>query len=429
MPEWLPLHPEKFPSAPPREILEAAASGLVGIDRRLVRAIVDRFEEFLPELIRFGMEQRHDPVPLDELLIDLFRSRPAPEAIPFLLRCLRDGSYEYFEDELAEAFSRVGAPAVEPLLQVYPELKPEQQTAVGFLLASLGVRDPRIYSLLLDILAADPGEGAFLLGIYGDPAAIPELQKVLERREELRAGDAADLEDAIRQLSAPSEPAELESYDIFAEYPEQAEPRVSVLSLNDRLRLTYSPSPEYRAEAVDSFVLSELETAAVQKRLMELAERDLDASVRAKAWSRLGAVADDQLREAMWRRLRDQQVPLQERAGALIGLSHGDCSELGPHIREFYEKPETRPQALEAMWRALDPAYAPYFSRHLEDPDVNLRQEAITGVGVYRMSAECGRLEKLFQDDAVRLEALRAYALAAPGKVSAVHARQVLAKI
>jgi len=429
VPESVPLHPGQFASAAPREVLEAAARGLVGIDRRLIRAIVDRFDEFLPELVRFGMEDRRDLLPLDELLLDLFRSRPVPEAIPFLIRCLRDGGYEYFEDELAEAFSRLGSAALEPLLQLYPELKPEQQAELTFILAGLGVRDPRIYSLLMQVLAAEPGEGAFLLGIYGDPAAIPELQKVLERKAELNPGVVRDLEEAIRELSEPPEPAALETYDIFEEYPEQRGPLFGALSLKDRLRLTQSPSAEYRAEAVDSFDFSELEQAGVRKRLLEIAEGDPDAGVRGKAWARLGAVAEQALRETMWRRLRDEQVPPQERVGALVGLSHGDIDGLGPYILRFYEMPETRAQAMEAMWRALDPAYTPYFSKHLEDPDVNVRREAVTGAGVFRMSAECGRLEKLFYDEAVRSEALRAYALAAPGKVSAVHARQVLAKI
>jgi uncharacterized protein YecA (UPF0149 family) len=40
-----------------------------------------------------------------------------------------------------------------------------------------------------------------------------------------------------------------------------------------------------------------------------------------------------------------------------------------------------------------------------------------------------GRIEKYFFDEELRLDALCSYALAAPGKVSALHARQVLVKI
>ena len=99
------------------------------------------------------------------------------------------------------------------------------------------------------------------------------------------------------------------------------------------------------------------------------------------------------------------------------------------HILEFYERPEGRAAALQAMWRTADPGFAPIFSRHLDDPDVELQREAIIGVGFLRMHAEAGRLEKFFLDEELRPEALYAYALAVPGKVTALHARQVFAKI
>ncbi len=73
--------------------------------------------------------------------------------------------------------------------------------------------------------------------------------------------------------------------------------------------------------------------------------------------------------------------------------------------------------------------FAAYFSRHLDDPNLDIRRPAIMGVGYLRMHAEIGRLEKYFDDEELRPEALYAYALAAPGKVSALHARQVLKKI
>ena len=100
-----------------------------------------------------------------------------------------------------------------------------------------------------------------------------------------------------------------------------------------------------------------------------------------------------------------------------------------PYFFEFYELPETRAGALAAMWQSMDRAFAPYFSRHLDDPDIEIRRAAITGVGYLRLHAETGRLEKYFDDEELRPEALFAYALAAPGKVTALHAQQVLKKI
>jgi HEAT repeat protein len=128
-------------------------------------------------------------------------------------------------------------------------------------------------------------------------------------------------------------------------------------------------------------------------------------------------------------RLTDTEAPLEERCGALLGLAFTEAPEVRQHILEFYERPESRVAAIETMWRTSDPVYAPFFSRHLDDPDVEIQRQAISGVGFLRMHAEAGRLEKFFLNEDIRTEALYAYALAAPGKVTAVHARQVFAKL
>jgi len=424
------LHPDQFAGAPPKDLISAASHGLIGLDHRLLRTVLSRFDEFLPELVAAGMRQDEVPVPLYAFLIDIFRHRPSAAAIPFLIECIRREAGE-IEDEVVEAFGQLGGAAVEPLLALCQELKPEQRGDTAFLLAGLGVRDPRIYARLMEFLAANPGEAAFLLGIYGDPAAIPELERTLETRADLDAEAIEDLREAVVKLSRPEVGDRWAPYDIFADYPEEAGPNTDALTLEDRLLLTQSPSTEYRKEAIDSFLPDEMDLNAVRQRVLELAEGDADAALRGKAWSKLGSVAveDKGIREAMRRRLEDESAPPEERAGALAGLAHGELPEIVSRILVFYERPETRAEALEAMWRALDPDYAPYFARHLEDPDVNVRREAITGAGVLRMSSECRRLEKLFLDEEVRIDALRAYALAAPGKVSAMHARQVLARI
>ena len=57
------------------------------------------------------------------------------------------------------------------------------------------------------------------------------------------------------------------------------------------------------------------------------------------------------------------------------------------------------------------------------------RRAAILGAGYLRMHSQLRRIEKYFFDEELRLDALYAYALAAPGKVSALHARRTLVKI
>jgi HEAT repeat protein len=431
VPEQLQIEPEQFRSAPPRQMLEAAARGVVGVDHRFVRAVLDRFQEFLPELVRFGTEERRDPVPLYLFLIDIFRARPVPEAIPFLIHCIRQNGLEVFQDELAEVLGRIGPASVTPLLEVYQELPQEEQAEVAFLLASLGVHDPRIYAVLRELLERDPSEGAFLLGVYGDPAALPELERILERRAELDEAVIRDVEEAIRELQEAPESRQWEPYNIYNDYPERAGPVMEALAVDERLELTRSANPEYRLETVASLTDEQLRLPHVRERLLEMAQGDADAGVRGMAWKRLGEAdpEDEEIRELMWRRLKDPAVATEERAGALVGLACSGCAGLEPYILEHYERPECRAEALEAMWRNMDPSYRRYFSRHLEDPDVRVRRAAVSGAGLYRMASECKRLEKLFMDEEVRLDALQAYALASPGKVSAMHARQVLRKI
>ena len=423
------LHPDQYDSVSPPVLLRAAEAGYIGLDQRFLRVVLDRFEEFLPDLLKAGLEDRDAPVPLDDDLIALFRFRPRVEALPFLVDCLRRHPYD-IRDELLEAFCRLGAEAVSPLLGLYEELGPKERTEAAFVLAALQVRDPRVLHLLLERLHEDPDGGAFLLGVYGDPAALPELQKALDGEAGLPAAAASELRYAIRRLNEPEPAVALDPYDIWSDYPEQAGPRFDLLTAAERLRFLGCSWAEYRKDAVDSFDLEEREDETVRQRIFDLALKDSEPSVRGKAWEALrGFTKENGIGAAMMERLQDAEAPIQERCGALLGLAFTEDPEVHRHILEFYERPEARAAALEAMWRTADPGFAPLFSRHLDDPDVELQRQAIIGVGFLRMHAEAGRLEKFFLDEELRPEALYAYALAVPGKVTALHARQVFAKI
>ena len=423
------LHPDQYAAAAPPVLLRAAADGHVGVDQRFLRAVLDRFEEFLPELVGAGIEGRDAPVPLDEDLIALFRFRPRVVALPFLVDCLRLHPYD-IQDELLEAFCRLGAEAVSPLLGLYGELGPEEGAEVAFVLAALQVRDPRLLHILIERLHKDPDGGAFLLGVYGDPAALPELQKALDAEDGLPTAAAGELRYAMRRLNEPEPAVALEAYDIWSDYPEEAGPRFDLLTAVERLRFLECPWAEYRKDAVDSFDHEEREDETVRQHIFDLALKDSEPAVRGKAWEALrGFTEKNGIGAAMLERLQDAEAPTEERCGALLGLAFTEDPEVHRHILEFYERPEARAAALEAMWRTADPSFAPVFSRHLDDPDVELQRQAITGVGFLRMHAEAGRLEKFFLDEELRTEALFAYASAVPGKVTALHARQVLAKI
>jgi hypothetical protein len=410
-------------------LLRAASDGRIGIDQRFLRAVLDRFEEFLPELVRAGLEDREALVPLEDDLVALFRFRPRAEALPFLVDVVRRYPCD-IQDDLLDAFCRLGAEAVGPLLALYEELGPEERAELAFLLAALPVRDPRVLHLLLERLREDPDGGAFLLGVYGDPTALPELQKALDGEDGLLTGAAIELRYAIRRLNEPEPAAALDPYDIWSDYPEAEGPRFDLLPTVERLGLLECPWAEYRRDAVASFDRAELEDQSVRQCIFDHALKDPDPLVRGKAWEALREFTDKSgIGAAMAERLQDAEAPIVERCGALLGLAFTEDPVVQRHILEFYDRPEARAAALETMWRTSDPGFAEFFSRHLDDPDVELQRQAIIGVGFLRMHAEAGRLEKLFDDEELRSEALCAYALAVPGKVTALHARQVFAKI
>jgi hypothetical protein len=56
------------------------------------------------------------------------------------------------------------------------------------------VRDPRILEKLLGILKEEPEDGAFLLGLYGDPAAREAIEAAARQYE----GDKTPFATALR---------------------------------------------------------------------------------------------------------------------------------------------------------------------------------------------------------------------------------------
>jgi len=169
------LEPNRYRETPVYDLLAAASRGEIGMDRRLLDAILERIEEAVPDLVRFGLEDPEDtPVPLEADLIAIFRHHPDPRAVPFLVECVRRFP-EDIEDDLLEAFCRQGEAAAGPLVALYNELGAAEGGETAFLLAALGVRDERILQILLDRLSLEPGDAAFCLGVYGDPAVKPAL--------------------------------------------------------------------------------------------------------------------------------------------------------------------------------------------------------------------------------------------------------------
>ena len=112
------LNPEQYTQVSPYELLCAAEQGFVGLDHRFLHALVDDPERSIPDLVRFGIEEREgrrESLTFD--LVQILRHLRTPKAIPFYLEDIRRNQ---FDATLAviSALQEIGEPAVEPLLEV-----------------------------------------------------------------------------------------------------------------------------------------------------------------------------------------------------------------------------------------------------------------------------------------------------------------------
>lgn len=417
------------------DLLHSAARGRIGVDQRLLLAILDRGEGAASEVLAFSREpQEQHRINLDPLLIDLFRHFGTREAVDFFLDVIRR-SPDDVDDSLIQALLPFGEKAVEPLLDLYEELGEEQGTDVAFLLAGLRVRNPRVLTLLLDRLEFDAADGAFSLGLYGDPAARPALEKMLVEIPEEDVELRREISHALEELNSPEPQYQAEPFDIYAEYPASELPRFDVLPEAERIELMGSSDAEERAEAAYSFFNADLHPKA-RAALLELAKSDPDATVRGRAWESLAdASSEDAVREAMLAILRDPSRPVEERGGVAVGLyPAADREDVQREIEALYQQGGiARAKALESMWRSLYKPYAKYFAPHLDDTDIGVLRQALRGAGYSRLTSQADKIASYFEAEGdledLRDDALFAYALAMPGETTRGRARGMLRKV
>jgi hypothetical protein len=430
------LDPNRLLEAPPAEVLEAAAAGHLGLDQRFLHALVDRRAEALPAALQFTERDRsHDAVDLAPELIALFRYWKTPEALPVYIRYIREAPEE-IPDELIEAVVEIGQPALEPLIALYQDLEVAEASEVAFILANLRLRDQRVLNILLDRLQYDLSDAIFLVGLYGDPAARPAIEKKAGELGEVSETLRNEFSETLEQLgeassadySAPAHHSE--PFDIWALYPEEADLPVDLLDEDERAELFEHPVASMRASAVASFFNREL-TADLRGKLLALARNDPAATVRARAWEALTDATDQtEVVEAMLQALRNPELSIEERGGLLVGLApEADRNEVRVGIVDLYNTSEGRAKGLEAMWRSLHPSFRDYFAKHLDDPDLEIRRGAVWGVGYYGLKSELDRMRKLFDDEDLRSDALFAYALAVPAELSRGRMKGLLARV
>jgi len=386
------LDPDKFADVPPADILEAAAQGHIGLDHRFLRALIDRRDQALSAAVAFAERDRtRDRVNLEPELISLFHYWRAPQGIPFLLNAIREDPKDV-PDDVVETLAEIGPPALDPLLSLHAELKPDEREEVEFILANLRVRDERIEKIFAG-RAAD--EDDFLVGIYN-------AEKTLDD----------------------------EPFDIWDLYPEKANLPTSSLDEDERMELLSHPVESVRASAAGSFFNAGL-SPDVRRRLLAVATQDSSAEVRARAWEALITATDStEVIDAMLAALRRPDLSIEERGGLLVGLApEADRKEIREAIVELYDRSEGRAKALEAMWRSLHPSFRDYFSKNLNDADLEVRRGALWGVGYYGIKSELDHLRRLFDDEELRTDALFAYALALPGDTSRGRVKGLLTRI
>jgi hypothetical protein len=430
------LDPNRLLEAPPAEVLEAAAAGHLGLDHRFLHSLLDRRADALPAALQFaGRDRSHDPVDLAPELIAIFRYWKTPDALPFYIGYIREAP-EDIPDEVVEGLVEIGQPALEPLLTLYKDLDKAELGEVEFILANLGVHDPRVLNILLDRLENDPSDGVFLLSLYSDPAARPAIEKKAAELGEASEALRNEFAEALEQLTArPTDwrsRAERDSdeFDIWAPYPEEADLPVELLNEDERAELLQHPLASMRAAAAGSFFNREL-NADLRDKLLTLARNDPAASVRARAWEALTNATDQtEVVEAMLQALRNPELGIEERSGLLVGLApEADRNEVRLAILDLYDATQGRAKALEAMWRSLHPSFREFFPKHLEDAELEIRRAAVWGVGYYGLKTELDRVRKLFDDEDLRSDALFAYALAVPAELSRGRMQGLLARI
>ena len=424
------------------ELLTAAAMGRAGVDRLLIRSILDFGDAAHPEILGFARAPRESHrLDIDPLLIDLVRHFNVPPESPqadvvlaFLMDAIRR-SPDDIGDELIQTLLPFGERTVGPLLDLYAELGEEQSSDVAFLLAGLRLRDPRVLALLLERLEYDTADGAFLLGLYGDPASRPALEKLLAEIPEEDVELRRELQHSLELLDAPEPRYQPEAFDILNEYPERELPEFDLLPEEERLEMLGSPDSILRAGAAHSFFNAEL-SPNVRTALLDAARSDSEPEVRGRAWESLADAADDDaIRNELVHVLNDSSKPIEERGGAAVGLHLvADRDEVREGIEVLYELDGmARAKALEAMWRSLWPPYAKYFHANLDDSRPEILRPALRGAGYFQLTRYADKIAKFFDREEpyadLREDALFAYALAMPGETTRGRVRGMLRKL
>ncbi len=388
----MPILPGEYGQTGAYELLSGAARGHIAFDKRLIGALTANPQQTLPDLIRFSREDRsEDRIDASFDLLHLFACMPTPEAVPFLLAEMRRDPDDA-SAELIDLANRLGEPASTALLDLFEETL-GAHSEILFVALMAGAKGARVEQAIAAVEAADPDDGAFLREIaatgYDRSEGAPEF-----------------------------------------EYPDEAEPDLTALSEPEREEFLVSTSADFRLMAASSYLGEDLSERRRQL-FLAMGVNDPDPRVRGAAWEALrDETVNPAVLAAMTARLGVAEDAHERACLANALASHLDeMTGLAEVIEAAYDAPEHRAKALEAMWRSLDRRWVDRPPLHLDDPNIELRRQAILATGYFRLLNQAKRLEPFFLDARLREDALYAYALAAPAEETRFGLRQLEKRI
>jgi len=310
------IQPSKFDSTPVNTLIEQAGLGRIGFDQRLVKSLTSRPKDSVPALVRYGLDTPESArLQIDSDLLNLLAAMPGNNGLDYVISLLRDGFSEIPESMLDIA-RRAGSTAVDALVTLYRELEEDSSSEVAFLLSGLGLRDPRILQINMERLEFDMEDGAMLLGLYGDKAGIPALEKL-----SIELGKNREIDFALEQLRQSNGEAYFPEIDHLADYPETAGPEFEVLDDDEIVEFATSYEDEsVRLAALD--VLEDLDLPqSVAEPLIKLASSADSVLVRAAAFRALARLNQiEEVRALADATLGNLETPPAIRAASLITL-------------------------------------------------------------------------------------------------------------
>ena len=162
--------------------------------------------------------QGYAPIHAARLLAEL----RAEAAVAPMLQLLRTTHWnDLLRNEVLLSLPRIGAPVLEPALRAYQGSDDiEFRSCVASVLAETGVRDERVFELLVGRLGVEREAAAMCLTTYGDARAIDHLSRAfdafrLERRNHLLANQALiEIRAAIEGLRGALTPEQEAKYTV-----------------------------------------------------------------------------------------------------------------------------------------------------------------------------------------------------------------------